>query len=121
MLRTITTAVATGTLLAALGVATTGTAHAAPQAYPKAYLHTTVTQWTHWTPDANTSSHAGTLYAGTNYNYCHIQGATYGVNGRYSATWLLTDDDSGNRNVYVSDLNLTEDDWINEYHYLGPC
>ncbi|MEV0977795.1 hypothetical protein [Streptomyces sp. NPDC049915] len=121
MLRKITSALATGTLLAGLGLATSGTAHAAPAAYPKVYLHTTVTQWTHWTPDANNSSHAGTLYAGSNYFYCHVQGALYSVNGRYSREWLLTDDDSGNRKVYVSDLNLTHDDWEREYLVLGPC
>ncbi|MER5747337.1 hypothetical protein ABT097_29205 [Streptomyces sp. NPDC002225] len=52
-----------------------------------------------WTPDSRDSSHAGTLYAGTNYVYCFTNGENYTDKGHTSTIWLQTDDDSGNPNV----------------------
>ncbi|KJY26034.1 hypothetical protein VR45_37965, partial [Streptomyces sp. NRRL S-495] len=78
-------------------------------AYGRTDLNTVVDQWSHWTPDARDSSHAGWLYKGSNYFYCWTTGATCTGNGRTSAVRLKTDDDSGNRNVYVTDVYL--DKW----------
>jgi hypothetical protein len=90
-------------------------------AYPKVYLNTVVNQWTHWTPDWYDSTHAGWLYAGSNYFYCIKEGVYYSDNGRRSKYWLLTDDDSGNRNVYVSEVYLDQWGWDNVYNLLDYC
>jgi hypothetical protein len=122
MLRKIMTAVATGAMLAGFGLATSSTAQAAP-AYPKVYLHSVTDQWTHWTPDANASSHAGELYAGDNYYYCLVNGDYYlsPVTGYGNYIWLRTDDDSGNRDVYVSSTNLTLADLQRVLQVLPNC
>ncbi|MGW2685749.1 hypothetical protein ACWC6I_21665 [Streptomyces sp. NPDC001414] len=86
----------------------------APAAHSTVNFTTIIDQWTHWSPDAYNSTHAGTLYAGTSYFYCWNYGNTYSNNGRTSDLWLLTDDDTGNRNVYVSSVNL--DSW--GYYHL---
>ncbi|MGI5413901.1 hypothetical protein ACQEV9_44760 [Streptomyces chartreusis] len=96
-----------------------GSAKAA--AYPKVYLNTVINQWTHWTPDWYDSTHAGWLYAGSNYFYCIKEGVYYSDNGRKSKYWLLTDDDSGNRNVYVSEVYLDQWGWDNVYSLLDYC
>ncbi|SDM64728.1 hypothetical protein [Actinacidiphila guanduensis] len=119
--RRISTVVAAGALLAAAGLAGAGTAAAAPAEHVPAYLHTTVTQWTHWTPDPYTSTHAGTLYAGLNYFYCWTFGEEYAANGSTSHIWLNTDDDTGDRNVYVSIVNLDADGWNTYYSKLDQC
>jgi hypothetical protein len=90
-------------------------------AYPKVYLNTVVNQWTHWAPDYYESTHAGWLYAGSNYFYCFVKGVTYADNGHVSSYWLLTDDDSGNRNVYVSDVYLDQWGWANVLNLLDRC
>ncbi|MFD0312463.1 hypothetical protein [Streptomyces sp. NPDC127119] len=90
-------------------------------AYPRVYLNTVVNQWTHWTPDYYDSSHAGWLYAGSNYFYCYVRGVSYTDNGRESIYWLLTDDDSGNKNVYVSDVYLDESGWQHVLFQLNYC
>ncbi|MEV8455457.1 hypothetical protein AB0467_34540 [Streptomyces sp. NPDC052095] len=64
--------------------------------------------WSHWTPDSKDSSHAGTLNAGRNYVYCWQEGETYTDKGHTSGNWLLTDDDSGNSNVWVSRVYLAD-------------
>jgi hypothetical protein len=87
-----------------------------------AYLITVVDQWTHWTPDASVSSHAGTLNAGNNYFYCWYQpGERYSDNGRSSDVWLLTDDDTGNNQVYVNDVYLDEWGWQHDQFVLSRC
>jgi hypothetical protein len=121
-------------LLAAAGllVGTAGSAHAqasgptatkaaASTQYAKRYFDTVVSQWTHWSPNALNSTHAGNLWVGTNYFYCQIVGATYAHNGRQDDVWLLTDDDSGNKNVYVSDVNLDDAGWKSFGGILPAC
>ncbi|MDQ0688865.1 hypothetical protein QF032_007875 [Streptomyces achromogenes] len=108
--------VATGVLAGASGAQ----AQAQP-AFAKTYLNTVVTQWTHWTPDAENSSHAGTLYAGRNYFYCWTVGQLYYANGRSSQIWLKTDDDTGHRNVWVNDVNLDEWGYYHDQSALPHC
>ncbi|MDF3291866.1 serine/threonine-protein kinase [Streptomyces silvisoli] len=49
----------------------------------------------------------GTLHAGTNYFYCQADLGRRETSGRWTNTWWArTDDDSGNTNVYVSDVYL---------------
>ncbi|MFF1544748.1 hypothetical protein [Streptomyces sp. NPDC058291] len=96
----------------------------APQAPASASTYnftTVIDQWTHYSPDANTSSHAGTLYAGTSYFYCWTYGAWYSNNGHYDDIWLKTDDDTGHRGVYVSDVNLDQWGWQHDQQYLPQC
>ncbi|MEW2301489.1 hypothetical protein AB0958_16160 [Streptomyces sp. NPDC006655] len=121
----------TSAMLAAL--ATAGLMVAAPQALAAPQvphspasastynLTTVIDQWTHWSPDANTSSHAGTLYRGTSYFYCWTYGATYSNNGHTDNVWLRTDDDTGNRGVYVSDVNLDLWGWQHDQQVLPQC
>ncbi|MET7451670.1 hypothetical protein ABZT03_07200 [Streptomyces sp. NPDC005574] len=52
-------------------------------------LTTVIDQWTHYTPDSKTSSHAGTLYRGTGYFSCYTAGEVYTNNGRTSGWWLV--------------------------------
>ncbi|MFE7168394.1 hypothetical protein [Streptomyces sp. NPDC057616] len=94
---------------------------AAAQAAAPVYMTTVVDQWTHYTPDWQTSSHAGTLYAGRNYFYCFTYSVTYTGNGRTSSVWLRTDDDTGHRNVWVSDVNLDTYDYIYDVNLLPHC
>ncbi|MEU0051965.1 hypothetical protein ABZ299_23425 [Streptomyces sp. NPDC006184] len=115
-------------VLATAGLlATTSQAMAAPQvsrtpASASTYnLTTVIDQWTHWSPDANTSSHAGWLYKGTSYFYCWGYGAMYTNNGHTDNIWLLTDDDTGNRGVWVSDVNLDSWGWHNDQKVLPQC
>jgi hypothetical protein len=119
-------------LLATAGllVGTAGSAHAqasgptatkASAQYTKYYYDTVVSQWTHWSPDALNSTHAGNLWVGTNYFYCFKFGATYRNNGRQDDVWLLTDDDSGNKNVYVSDVNLDDYGWHHDLKDMTEC
>ncbi|MFJ9138704.1 hypothetical protein OG458_41215 [Streptomyces sp. NBC_01281] len=87
----------------------------------RVYLTTVIDQWTHYTPDSRTSSHAGTLFRGTSYFYCYTAGEVYTNNGRTSGWWLLTDDDSGNRNVYVNEVNLDDYGWEHDIDLLPHC
>ncbi|MFE9400054.1 hypothetical protein [Streptomyces flavidovirens] len=50
---------------------------------------------------------AGTLYAGTNYFYCQAKGSTVHMDGYSNDWWAKTDDDSGNRNVWVNVVYLS--------------
>lgn len=92
-------------------------------AYAKVYLNTARTQWTHYTPDARSSSHAGTLNGGRNYFYCYAEGEYYknDASGWTSAYWLRTDDDTGHRNVYVSITNLDQYGWSHWVDLLPRC
>jgi hypothetical protein len=55
-------------------------------------------------PGAN---RAGVLNAGTNYFYCQVRSSRRETSGRYTNVWWArTDDDSGNTDVYVSDVYL---------------
>ena len=59
--------------------------------------------------DSYNSSHhqAGILHAGTNYFYCQANLGIRETDGKWTNTWWAkTDDDSGNRNVYVSDVYI---------------
>ncbi|MGW6486236.1 hypothetical protein [Streptomyces sp. NPDC055056] len=107
-------------LVAAAGVVTS-TSEAQPAAFSKVYMTTVVTQWSHWSPDTSNSSHAGTLYAASNYFYCYVTGEYYNNNGHGSVVWLRTDDDSGNRNVYVSDVNLSDYWFQRDVRTLPTC
>jgi tRNA A-37 threonylcarbamoyl transferase component Bud32 len=50
---------------------------------------------------------AGLLYAGTNYFYCQQNLARRETYGEWTNVWWAkTDDDSGNRNVFVSDVYI---------------
>ncbi|MFF2996638.1 hypothetical protein ACFVTC_19045 [Streptomyces sp. NPDC057950] len=84
-------------------------------------MWTTITQWTHWTPDPRNDSHAGTLYAGRNYFYCWAKGQLYHNSEAGSVYWLRTDDDSGNRDVYVSVVNLDEAGWDGFFAIFPSC
>ena len=121
--RKISTAIAAGALLAGFGLAGADSAAAAPTAaaHAKVYLHTTVNQWTHWTPDPYASTHAGELNAGLNYFYCWTFGEEYAANGSTSHIWLNTDDDTGDRNVYVSIVYLDADGWNTYYDKMDQC
>ncbi|MEV6844631.1 hypothetical protein [Actinoplanes sp. NPDC051411] len=99
----------------------TATKAATSAQYAKHYFDTVVSQWTHWSPNALNSTHAGNLWVGTNYFYCQTPGATYAHNGRQDSIWLLTDDDSGNKNVYVSDVNLDDAGWRSFGRILPAC
>ncbi|MEU2674957.1 hypothetical protein ABZ622_40315 [Streptomyces sp. NPDC007164] len=117
ILRKSTTAIAAAALLAGVGLAGSASAAPAQTAYPPYtgmpfWRHTIASQWTHWTPDANTSSHAGQLYAGDNYFYCWGYGQFYSDSslGRGSRIWLQTDDDTGHRNVWVNAVYLDGDE-----------
>ncbi|MFJ3762159.1 hypothetical protein [Streptomyces sp. NPDC090080] len=111
----------TGTAQAASAQSGSGTASAAPQSASRVYMTTVVSQWTHWTPDWHDSSHAGTLYAGSNYFLCYTYGLTYSDLGRQSSVWLKTDDDFGNHNVYVSDVYLNDEGFRNDILWLPKC
>ncbi|MGW5655599.1 hypothetical protein [Streptomyces humi] len=91
------------------------------QAASLVYLNTVVDQWSHWTPDWHNESHAGTLYAGQSYFFCYTYGLTYSGNGHTSSVWLRTDDDLGNRNVYVSDVNLDPYGFRYDVNLLPHC
>lgn len=45
---------------------------------------------------------AGTLYAGWNYFYCQLSGSEREFNGHRNHWYGVTDDDNGNRHVYVN-------------------
>ncbi|MEH0447690.1 MULTISPECIES: hypothetical protein [unclassified Streptomyces] len=94
---------------------------AARQAASLVYLNTVVDQWSHWTPDWHNESHAGTLYAGRSYFYCYTYSVTYTGNGHTSSVWLRTDDDTGNRNVWVSDVNLDPYGFRYDVNLLPHC
>ncbi|MFJ8802863.1 MULTISPECIES: hypothetical protein [unclassified Streptomyces] len=94
---------------------------ASPNDFRKHYFNTVIDQWSHWTPNTRTDTHAGTLRAGTNYFYCWTFAQTYANNGHVSPYWLRTDDDSGNRNVWVSDVNLEEWAFQNDTRILPEC
>ncbi|MER5449291.1 hypothetical protein ABT065_27245 [Streptomyces sp. NPDC002764] len=118
------------TLVALATVGLLGTASpamAAPQvpkapASASAFNFTTVIdQWTHWSPDPYYSTHAGTLYKGTSYFYCWDYGVQYSNNGHTSIIWFKTDDDTGNRNVWVSKVNFDDWGWYNSEDKLRKC
>jgi hypothetical protein len=59
--------------------------------------------------DSYNSSHqqVGILHAGTNYFYCQAKLSIRETYGQWTNVWWAkTDDDSGNRNVYVSDVYI---------------
>ncbi|MEV0600248.1 caspase family protein [Streptomyces sp. NPDC050315] len=88
---------------------------------PAHVLRTVVSQWTHYSPDTKEASHAGTLNAGGNYFYCKEKGESYKDLGRSTNWWLRTDDDEGNRNVYVSAVSLDEHSYATFQDELPDC
>ncbi|MFJ4894789.1 MULTISPECIES: hypothetical protein [unclassified Streptomyces] len=110
-----------GTAQAASAQPSPGTTAAAPQSASLVYMTTIVDQWSHWTPDWHDSSHAGTLKAGKSYFFCYTYGLTYSDFGRQSSVWLKTDDDTGNHNVYVSDVYLNDEGFRNDILWLPKC
>ncbi|MFF0294533.1 hypothetical protein ACFYST_15335 [Kitasatospora sp. NPDC004614] len=125
--RAATTAAAAAFVL----TATAGVSTAAPSenaaktttASSAVHLDTILNQWNHRTPDANTSSHAGRLYKGRNSFKCWKTGQSYTSpeTSRVSTTWLRTDDDSGNANVYVSDTYLDDYGYTYDQDLLPKC
>lgn len=90
--------------------------------YGKIYLSYASDTWTHWEPNADASTHAGELYAGVSYFYCWTEGAFYTRwDGRGDNIWLLTDDDTGNSGVWVSDVYLSDHDWEIDTSVLPAC
>lgn len=71
------------------------------------YYDTWKTAPTYREPTA-TVSRAGWLYAGSNYFYCQENsGAEYIDGANRNHWWAKTDDDSGNINVWISDVYIT--------------
>ncbi|SFQ68284.1 hypothetical protein [Amycolatopsis rubida] len=107
----IVSAVAAALATLSLAAPTANAAQSESSAFAKIYLTMIVSQWTHWSPDSKPSSHAGTLRAGKSYFHCRTKGELFHDNARESDWWLRTDDDTGHRNVYVSDVFLDEESW----------
>ncbi|KOU52608.1 hypothetical protein ADK54_06945 [Streptomyces sp. WM6378] len=99
------------------------TSKALAPAYPMVWLNTVIDQWSHWTPDANESSHAGWLYKGNRYFYCWTWGAQYYApeTNRTSSVWLRTNDSNGNSNIYVTDTYLDAYGYGNDQNLLPYC
>ncbi|MFE4593298.1 hypothetical protein [Streptomyces laurentii] len=112
-------AVLSAALLGAAGLAATATpanaaqdtAGSASTAQDVTWLNFSSSSWSHWSRDSKDSTHAGILNAGRNYVYCWAEGEVYSGNGHTSGNWLLTDDDSGNTNVWVSGVYLAPDSY----------
>ncbi|MFM9368418.1 caspase domain-containing protein [Streptomyces sp. Da 82-17] len=86
------------------------------------YVLSTVTdQWTHHTPDAREDTHAGTLIKGSHYFYCKEKGETFQAHGRNTSLWLRTDDDEGNKNVYISATTLDASSYATFRDKLPDC
>ncbi|NEA86667.1 hypothetical protein G3I38_17910 [Streptomyces sp. SID7958] len=51
--------------------------------------------------DSCTGDSAGILYAGTNYFYCQTRGHEFRYGSYYNYYWAMTDDDSGNKRVWL--------------------
>ncbi|MFJ6012977.1 hypothetical protein [Streptomyces sp. NPDC092952] len=65
--------------------------------------------WSYWIPDSRDSSHAGIVRKGRHDFYCYINGANHTAMGRTSSVWLrIFADDSGNEDVWVSKVYLTD-------------
>ncbi|MBD0707293.1 MULTISPECIES: hypothetical protein [unclassified Streptomyces] len=107
----------------AQAVQDSGATASAPTAGPAStqavyYLNFQYSSWSHWSPDSLTSTHAGWLYAGRSYVYCYRMAEVYTDKGRTDGAWFLTDDDSGNSNVWVSKVYLDPADWDT---YVPKC
>ncbi|MFE0179128.1 protein kinase [Streptomyces sp. NPDC059002] len=67
--------------------------------------------WRTATSYTASGAEAGTLNAGTNYFHCQQNLGRRETSGRWTNVWWAkTDDDSGNRNVFVSDVYITGGD-----------
>ncbi|MGA4843493.1 protein kinase domain-containing protein [Streptomyces sp. G45] len=65
------------------------------------------TVWRTATSYTAAGAQAGVLNAGTNYFYCQRNLGRRETSGRWTNVWWArTDDDSGNRNVYISDVYI---------------
>ncbi|MEV0398720.1 hypothetical protein [Actinoallomurus sp. NPDC050550] len=77
-------------------------------AYAKAYVNTYAQAPSHYSP-SDLSAQAGWLYPGNNYFYCQYNNPddeTY-YHGHKNHWWAKTDDDSGNTNVWISEVYMT--------------
>ena len=116
-----------GAALAAVAVTVSGAsvANASPAPSPSAaalvYFNTLVTQTSYTEPYDYSWNKVGTLYAGSNYFKCYRVGTRMRAFGRSSAIWLRTDDDTGNANVYVPDVNLDDYGFAHDTDLLPEC
>lgn len=112
---------------ATVSVTVAGTASASPApssevgAAALVYFNTLVTQTSYKEPYDYEWNKVGTLYAGSNYFKCYRVGTRMRAFGRSSAIWLRTDDDTGNANVYVPDVNLDDYGFAHDTDLLPEC
>lgn len=89
------------------GQASTGRT-ARPLSYSKHWLNTWRNAPSYWYYLSSTDNlRAGTLFAGSNYFYCQVSGREYSYGGYKNHWWALTDDDSGNKRTWVSDVYIS--------------
>ncbi|MFJ4788589.1 hypothetical protein [Streptomyces sp. NPDC088794] len=111
-LRRLTSLLASTVMVAAVTVGLTGTAQASASAgcVPRSggkvncNVWKTANTWECTTTDQTDScdgTPAGILHAGTNYFYCEIWATKYTYGSYYNHYWALTDDDSGNKLVWL--------------------
>lgn len=81
----------------------TRSANPAVQARPKVWLKT----WGNAPSYRAGNVRVGTLNGGSNYFYCQATGSPYTAHGYHNYWWALTDDDTGNKNVWVNDVYIT--------------
>ena len=125
------TKLGTALIAVAVGTATVvgaGTADASPApsssdvgAAALVYFNTLVTQPSYKYQYDYEWNKVGTLYAGSNYFKCWRVGTRMRAFGRSSAIWLRTDDDTGNANVYVPDVNLDDYGFAHDVDLLPEC
>jgi len=99
----VTAVVSAGTTAAALGTAGWIT----QPSRSGEYLTVSAWNWTHWSPDANKKTHAGEVNPGRRWFYCWKSGDPLPLGDATSDKWVSTDDDKGNKDVYISVLYLT--------------
>ncbi|HEY3686378.1 MAG TPA: hypothetical protein VGL93_25315 [Streptosporangiaceae bacterium] len=81
---------------------------AGARADTKVWLKTWASAPSYWYyASASDNSRAGTLNGGSNYFYCQAAGAEYSAHGYRNYYWARTDDDTGNKGVWVSDVYIT--------------
>ncbi|MFE6104868.1 hypothetical protein ACFVQ4_33670 [Streptomyces laurentii] len=66
--------------------------------------------WSYQSPNPQSPS-MGWVYPGLHYAYCYTMGPSVTYMGKTSSIWFLTDDDSGNKNVWVNKVYLDPDSW----------
>ncbi len=123
MKKTLTTAAAVMVMSAATVTAASASPAPSSDASTAAlvYFNTLVTQPSYKEPYDYDWNKVGTLYAGSNYFKCYRVGTRMRAFGRSSAIWLRTDDDTGNANVYVPDVNLDDYGFLHDVDLLPEC